>query len=291
MILVTGGGGQVATELAARAAGRVVRVGRPSFDFDRPDSIAEVVRAVRPSLVVNAAAWTGVDAAEANVDAAMRANRDGPAELARLCAEAGIPLIHLSTDYVFDGLKGEPYTESDATSPTGVYGATKLAGEQAVFAACNQAVVLRTSWVYVATGKNFIRTMLGAALKTDTLRVVSDQRGCPTNAGDLANGILTIASRIAAGWRPDYAGVFNAAGTGETTWYELAVAAFEAAANHGRPMPTVHAIRTADWPTPAARPADSRLDCAKMERVFGVRLPPWQPSLARTVAEIIAAGS
>jgi dTDP-4-dehydrorhamnose reductase len=288
MILVTGGAGQVATELAARAPDQVVRVGRPAFDFDRPDSIAETFRAARPTLVVNAAAWTAVDAAEANADAAMRANRDGPAELARLCAEAGIPLIHISTDYVFDGLKGEPYTEDDATSPTGVYGATKLAGEQAVFAAWEQVVVLRTSWVYAAAGKNFVRTMLGAALKTDTLRVVSDQRGCPTNAGDLADAILAIAPQLTAGWQPRYAGVFNAAGTGETTWHGLAVAAFEEAAQHGRRMPTVNAIKTADWPTPAARPPDSRLDCAKMERIFGARLPQWRPSLGHTVAAIIA---
>ncbi len=289
MILVTGGAGQVATELAGRAAGRVARVGRPGFDFDRPESIAETFEAVRPSLVVNAAAWTAVDPAETNAEAAMHANRDGPAELARLCAEAGIPLIHISTDYVFDGRKGAPYTEDDATAPTGVYGATKLAGEQAVLSAWDRAAVLRTSWVYAAAGKNFVRTMLNAAQKTDTLRVVGDQRGCPTNAGDLADAILAVAARMAAGWKPEYAGVFHAAGTGETTWHGLAVATFEEAARHGRRMPTVTAITTADWPTPAARPADSRLDCAKLGRVFGVRLPAWRPSLARTVAAIIAA--
>ncbi len=289
MILVTGGAGQVATELAARAGGRVARVGRPGFDFDRPESLAETFEAVRPSLVVNAAAWTAVDAAETNEEAATRANRDGPAELARLCAEVGIPLIHISTDYVFDGWKGAPYAEDDATAPTGVYGATKLAGEQAVLAAWNRVAVLRTSWVYAATGKNFVRTMLGAAQKTDTLRVVGDQRGCPTNAGDLADAILAIAAQMAAGWQPRYAGVFHAAGTGETTWHGLAVATFEEAARHGRRMPTVNAIATADWPTPAARPADSRLDCSKLERTFGVRLPAWRPSLARTVASIIAA--
>ncbi len=289
MILVTGGGGQVATELAARAADKVVRVGRPAFDFDRPDSIAETFHSVRPTLVVNAAAWTAVDAAEANADAAARANRDGPAELARLCAEAGIPLIHISTDYVFDGLKGQPYTEDDATSPTGVYGATKLAGEQAALDAWNQVVVLRTSWVYAAAGKNFVRTMLNAALKTDTLRVVGDQRGCPTNAGDLADAILAIATQLEAGWQPQYGGIYHAAGTGETTWHGLAVAAFEEATRHGRTMPTVNAIKTADWPTPAARPADSRLDCSKMARVFGVRLPPWRPSLARTVDAMLSA--
>jgi dTDP-4-dehydrorhamnose reductase len=288
MILVTGGTGQVATELAARAAVR--RVGRPEFDFDRPETIDAVFAAAAPSLVVNAAAWTAVDAAEANAEAALRANRDGPGRLAQLCAAAGVPLIHISTDYVFDGEKGAPYTETDATSPTGMYGSSKLAGEHAVLAAGGRAVILRTSWVYAAIGKNFIRTMLGAGLKTNTLRVVADQQGCPTNAGDLAEAILAVAARIGDGWRPEYGGIFNAAGTGSTTWHGLAVAALREAARHGRPMPTVTPIATADWPTPARRPADSRLDCSKLARVFGVRLPDWQPSLARTVDAIIAAG-
>ena len=286
MILVTGGAGQVATELAARGGARVARVGRPEFDFDQAESIAATVARVRPSLVVNAAAWTAVDAAETEEAAALRANRDGPTKLAQLCASARIPLIHVSTDYVFDGLKGSPYVETDPPSPTGVYGSSKLAGEQAVLG-YDRAVVLRTSWVYAAIGKNFVRTMLGAAQKTNALRVVADQHGCPTNAGDLADAILAIAARIEAGWRPDYAGVFNAAGTGSTTWHGLAVAAFEEAARHGRPMPTVTPIATADWPTPAKRPPDSRLDCSKLAQVFGVRLPNWRPSLARTVDSII----
>ena len=287
MILVTGGAGQVATELAARGGARVVRVGRPEFDFDLPDTIAATFGRVRPSMVVNAAAWTAVDAAEKEEAAALRANRDGPAQLAQLCAAAGIPVIHISTDYVFDGLKGAPYIETDPTSPTGVYGSSKLAGEQAVLG-YDRAVVLRTSWVYAAIGKNFVRTMLGAAQKTNTLKVVADQQGCPTNAGDLADAILAIAARIKAGWQPGYAGVFNAAGTGGTTWHGLAVAAFEEAARHGRPMPTVNPIATADWPTPAKRPPDSRLDCTKLARLFDVRLPEWRPSLARTVDAIIA---
>ena len=290
MILLTGGSGQVATELARRAPGRVRRVGRPEFDFDQPASVARAFAAAAPSLVVNAAALTAVDAAETDAAGALRANRDGPAQLAALCASGGVPFIHISTDYVFDGSKGAPYVETDPTSPMGVYGRSKLEGEQAVLATGAQAVILRTSWVYASFGKNFVRTMLGAALRTRTLKVVADQQGCPTNAGDLADAILAVAGRIEAGWRPEYAGVFNAAGTGATTWHALAVAAFEAAARHGRPMPTVQAIATKDWPTPARRPADSRLDCAKLARVFGVRLPEWRPSLDRTVDAIVAAG-
>ena len=284
MILVTGGAGQVATELAARAD--VARVGRPEFDFDRPDTIAAVFDRVRPSLVVNAAAWTAVDAAEQEADAAYRANRDGPAALARLCARDGVALIHISTDYVFDGLKPAPYVESDATGPTGVYGASKLAGEQAVLDSGARAAVLRTAWVYNATGKNFVRTMLNAAQKTNTLRVVADQQGCPTHAGDLADAILAVAARIAAGWDGSYAGVFHACGAGSTTWYGFAQAIFAEAAQHGRTAPAVNAITTAEYPTPAKRPANSRLDCGKLRAVFGVALP--EPSLARTVGAIVA---
>ncbi len=286
-ILVTGGAGQLASALAVAGGASVHRVGRPDFDFDRPDTLAALFKAARPALLVNAAAWTAVDAAEAEPEAASRANRDGPATLAALCADAGIPMVHVSTDYVFDGLKGAPYTEADPTSPTGVYGRTKLEGEQAVLAACPRAVVLRTSWVYSATGKNFVRTMLGAAQKMPRLRVVADQRGCPTAAGDLAAAILAIVPQLADA-RPGQSGVFHACGTGEATWHELAVAVFQQAARHGHSMPLVDAIATADWPTPARRPPDSRLDCSKLAAAFGVRLPDWRASLARTVDELLA---
>lgn len=291
MILVTGGTGQVATELLRRAPVlprvQVRLVGRPAFDFDRPDTIGAVFADTQPSLVINAAGWTAVDAAEADPAGAGRANHDGPARLARLCAAAGVPLIHISSDYVFDGAKGAPYSETDTTAPAGVYGRSKLEGEHAVLDAGGQSVILRTSWVYSAFSKNFVRTMLGAALKLPTLRVVADQYGCPTQAGDLADAVLAIAARIAAGWRAEFGGVFHAAGTGGTTWHALAVAALTEAARYGRPMPEVQAITTADWPTPAHRPADSRLDCAKLAQVFGLRLPPWQDSLPRTVEAIV----
>lgn len=287
-IMVTGGAGQLATAMEQEGGAVIRRVGRPAFDFDRPASIAEAVQAAQPTFVVNAAAWTAVDAAEADPEAAGRANRDGPATLAALCADAGIPLIHVSTDYVFDGNKGAPYTEADPTSPTGVYGATKLEGEQAVLAAYPRAIVLRTSWVYSATGKNFVRTMLGAAQKTDRLRVVADQRGCPTAARDLAIAILAIVARLREGWQDRYAGVFHAAGTGSTTWHGLAEALFQDAAAYGHPVPTVEGIATADWPTPARRPPDSRLDCTKLSQVFDVRLPEWRDGLSRTIAELLA---
>jgi dTDP-4-dehydrorhamnose reductase len=261
--------------------------GRPGFDFVRPETIAATFRAAAPALVVNAAAYTAVDNAEKDPDAAYRANRDGPAELARLCAEAGIPLLHVSTDYVFDGSKGAPYVETDPVAPQCVYGASKLAGETAVLAACPRAIVLRTSWVYAATGRNFVLTMLNAGRTRDRLAVVADQKGCPTTAGDLAAAILAIAARIeAAGWQPAYAGVFHAAGSGSTTWHGLATAAFEDAARHGARVPRVDPITTADWPTPAKRPADSRLDCTRLAAVFRVTLPPWRDGLRRVIDAI-----
>jgi dTDP-4-dehydrorhamnose reductase len=287
-ILVTGGAGQVASALADLGGARVVRVGRPLFDFDRPESLDEILAAHVPALVVNAAAWTAVDAAEEAPEAALRANADGPAHLARLCAGRGIPLIHLSTDYVFDGLKGAPYTEEDAPSPTGVYGRTKLAGEEAVLATWDRVTVLRTSWIYSPVGKNFVRTMLIAAQRGVPLRVVADQRGCPTSAWDLGAAVLRVAEQILAGWRPKHGGVFHAAGAGDTTWHGLAVAVLEEAASHGRPMPAVTPIATTDWPTPARRPPDSRLDCTRLARVFGVCLPPWRDGVARAVAALLA---
>lgn len=289
-ILVTGVRGQLASALADAGGGRVRLVGRPEFDFDKPDSIMRVLDARRPALVVNAAAYTAVDAAETDAEAAYRANRDGPGLLAELCRGADSPLIHISTDYVFDGQKGAPYVETDPVSPQGVYGASKLAGEQAVLQSGARAILLRTSWVYAKSGKNFVRTMLNAARKTKTLRVVADQKGCPTTAADLADAILAIAARLEQhGWETGFGGVFHAAGTGWTTWYGLALAAFEEAARHGQATPDVVPITTADWPTPARRPADSRLDCHKLGEVFDVRLPAWRPSLARTIDEIFAA--
>jgi dTDP-4-dehydrorhamnose reductase len=293
-ILITGGSGQLAVALseAAISHGLTARqVGRPTLDFDRPDSITEVFKATTPSLVVNAAAYTAVDAAEDDSDAAFRANRDGPAILARLCEAAGIPLIHVSTDYVFDGAKGAPYVESDQTAPQGVYGASKLAGEQEVAAACSRAIIVRTSWVYSPTGKNFVRTMLTLAQRTNRLRVVADQIGCPTSAPDLAQAILGMADRVAKqGWQDRYAGLYHAAGTGATSWHGLATAIFEAASGHGLARPEVEPIATEQYPTKAKRPADSRLDCGKLEAMFGLRLPPWRDGLARTIDAMFAAG-
>ncbi len=289
-ILVTGGAGQLATALAALGGPAIRVVGRPEFDFDRPETIDALFDAPfdkGPSLLVNTAAWTAVDAAETDPQGAARANRDGPARLAERCRAHAIPLIHVSTDYVFDGDKGAPYLETDPTNPTGVYGATKLAGERAVLAAAGRAVIVRTSWVYSATGKNFVRTMLALGQTRDQLRVVADQKGCPTAAPDLAHILLGIARAIEDGWQDEFAGIFHSAGDGDTTWHAFAEVVFDEAARHGAKRPKVEPITTADYPTPARRPADSRLDCAKLERVFGLRQPPWRDSLAPIVAQLV----
>jgi dTDP-4-dehydrorhamnose reductase len=286
-ILVTGGSGQLASALAASPD--VHRVGRPGFDFDRTETIEATFHAVAPRLVVNAAAYTAVDAAETDAEAAYRANRDGPAMLARLCAAANVPLLHLSTDYVFDGAKAQPYVESDAVAPQGVYGASKLAGERAVLQAGGPVIILRTAWVYAAIGKNFVRTMLTVGKTRDRLTVVADQQGSPTAAVDLGDAILAIIGRLDdTGWQLDYQGIFHAAGGGATSWHGLAVATFEAAARHGARVPEVVPIASADWPTPAKRPANSRLDCTRLHDVFGVALPPWRPSLTQTIDTIFA---
>ena len=286
-ILVTGGTGQLASALAA--APGVIRVGRPAFDFDHPDTIATAFHAAAPRLVVNAAAYTAVDAAETDAAAAYRANAEGPGILARLCRQADIPLIHVSTDYVFDGAKSVPYQETDPVGPQGVYGASKLAGEAAVQDSGGKTIILRTAWVYAPTGKNFVRTMLTVGKTRDRLTVVGDQFGCPTTAQDLADAILAIVGCIdRTGWQPAYSGIFHVAGAGETSWHGLAVASFEEAARYGARVPEVVPIATTDWSTPAKRPANSRLDCSKLDSVFGFTMPHWRDSLKRTVDTIFA---
>lgn len=288
-ILVTGGSGQLATSLQNLGNERIIRVGRPEFDFDHPETIAATVEKYKPSVVVNAAAWTAVDLAETEKDSAERANNSGPAALAAACAKADIPFIHVSTDYVFSGDKGTPYTEEDATSPETVYGSTKAEGEQAVLTANIKSIILRTSWVYSAHGKNFVRTMINAGAKNSVLKVVGDQKGNPTSSDDLAEAILAIIALIEReGWKPEYRGIFHASGTGETTWHGLAVAALEEAAKHGQTMPQVNAIRTEDWPTPAKRPQDSRMDNSKLHRVFGVKMPDWRHSVTHIVHKLFS---
>lgn len=287
-ILVTGSKGQLATALQKFGGPRIHCVGRPDLDFDRPETLKTVFDAIKPVAVINAAAWTAVDLAETERDAATRANTNGPAELARLCAAHDIPFLHVSTDYVFSGDKGSPYLETDPISPQTLYGRSKATGEALALSTNPKTLVFRTAWVYSAYGKNFVRTMLNAGAKNPALKVVGDQKGNPTSADDLAQALLAVLAFLEKnGWQETYAGIYHACGTGETTWHGLAVAALQEAARHGQSMPEVTAITTKDWPTPAKRPADSRMDTSKLTRTFGVTLPHWEESVQRTVQHIL----
>lgn len=290
-ILIVGSTGQVARALVERAARHgvpVVAHGRPVLDLERPAGLGSAVVDIRPSAIVNAAAYTAVDKAESEPERAFAINRDGAAALARAAAVLGVPFVHLSTDYVYDGGKAEPYREDDATGPAGVYGRSKLEGEEAVRAASPKAIILRTAWVYSPFGNNFVKTMLRLAGERDRLRVVADQVGSPTSALDIAEAILAILRRIEPDRPEAWAGTYHLAGSGEASWCDLARATLEIAAMHGRRAVPVDAITTADYPTPARRPANSRLDTERLAEAFGVRLPPWRESLEVTVARLLS---
>ncbi len=283
-ILLTGANGQLGWEIQRRATARALAVQgftHTALDIADAGAVQRMIEMRKPRAVVNAAAYTAVDKAESDADTAFAVNRDGPANLAAACARANIPLIHVSTDYVFDGQKSSAYVETDPVAPLGVYGASKLAGEQAVQSSGAKYVILRTAWVYGVHGNNFVKTMLRLGADRDTLRVVADQRGCPTFAADLAEAILTLVGRLGGSTVPDEAwGVFHCVGGGETNWCDFARAIFTEAAPRLDKVPRVEAITTADYPTPARRPANSVLETAKLKRVHGIALRPWPEALA-----------
>ena len=291
-ILVAGAEGQLARALRECATRQrthtLLTRGRPDFDLRQPTALAQVVGEVRPDLIVNAAAYTAVDRAESDAASAFAINRDGAAALAAAAAAHDCPIIHISTDYVFDGAKLGEYREDDATGPSGVYGRSKLEGEKAVATANPQHLILRTAWVYAAYGANFVRTMLRLATERPELRVVADQRGNPTYAPHLAEAILSIAA-CSAGKHSAPWGVYHAAAAGATTWHEFACAIVHAAGGLGIAPVPVLPITTAEFPTPAKRPANSCLDCSKLERAFGVRLPHWRDGLQACIAALAGA--
>src|SRR5437870_774142 len=286
-LLVLGAGGQVGRELCRRAwpAGdRLAAFDRGDVDITREDSIAAAMQRERPDMVINAAAYTAVDRAESEPDAAWAANCTGPGQLAAACREAAVQLIHISTDYVFDGSKAGPYREDDPVKPLGVYGHSKEAGDRAVREAVAEHVILRTAWVYSAHGHNFVKTMLRVAAERPMLRVVADQIGSPTSAADIAAAIAAIVQRLAAGDRRW--GTYHFAGGGAVTWHGFAEAIFELAAPWRGAPPTVEAITTAEYPTPARRPANSVLDCRRINEVFGIVPRPWREALAEVIREL-----
>lgn len=289
---VAGSNGQLARALVdcANATGeRMLALGRPLLDLDR--RVGEKrIRSFAPDVIINAAAYTAVDAAEGDSARAFAVNRDGAAWLAGIAARANIPFLHVSTDYVFDGTKTVPYTEDDLPNPQTAYGRTKHAGETAVLATYPSAIVFRTAWIYSAYGQNFVKTMLQLAHERDIVRVVNDQAGNPTSAHDLATAILDIARQVLQqNDRPR--GVYHLAASGETTWFGFAQAIMRLAAAHGQRSVPVVPIATWEFPTAAKRPANSRLDCRKAYRDFGLRLPDWQDSIATTMTALLASRS
>lgn len=289
-VLLTGGSGQVGTEVIhlAPAGVNIVAPGRDQLDISDPASIAAMVASRPWAAVINSAAHTAVDRAESEILAAWKVNALAPAALAQATAEAGIPLIQVSTDYVFDGSKDGFYVESDPVAPVSVYGASKEGGEQAVRTGNPRHVILRTAWVVSPHGSNFIKTMLRLAQTRPELRVVDDQRGCPTSATDIAQALLTITRRLTDDPQAPV-GTYHFVNSGEATWCGLAHAVFEIAAEHGRPAPTVEGITTADYPTPARRPANSRLDVGKLTRDYAIAPRPWQEAVKQIVETLLAA--
>jgi len=291
-VLVFGRGGQLARELARIGAPTGLELafaGREDFDLSTHDP-ASLIAARAPDAVINASAYTAVDKAETEPAAAFRLNRDAPAALARACAARDIPFVHVSTDYVFDGTKAEPYVEEDPVNPMGVYGRSKAEGEAGVLAAGGRAAILRTSWVFGAFGSNFVKTMLGLAATRDELAVVADQIGRPTWAKDLADGALRATTALLdrdAGAE----GLFHLTGSGEAvSWADFAEAIFEESARRGGPSAAVRRITTAqfaaDRPGMAPRPANSRLDCSKLVGALNWATPDWRESLAACCSEL-----
>jgi dTDP-4-dehydrorhamnose reductase len=290
-ILLLGGNGQVGRELrrSLPALGNVIIATRDGAganlvgDFDRPESLSELIESVAPDVVVNAAAYTAVDAAESDSDAAFRVNAKGPAKIAQACKASGALLVHYSTDYVFDGQGIRPYREGDVTSPLGVYGASKLTGEQAIRNSGARHAILRTAWVYAAHSKNFLLTMLRLAGERDELRVVADQVGAPTPAAWIADATTQVLRHGIA-----TSGTWHMTSGGETNWCEFASAIMDAAHEFGllHRKPRVLPITTADYSTPAQRPEYSVLDTTRLQRDFGIVPPDWRVGLTCTLREL-----
>lgn len=293
-IAVTGREGQVVRSLVERSQGLsgidVVPVGRPELDLLRPETVLPALSAAHPDIVVSAAAYTAVDKAEDEPEAAAAVNAAGAGKVAEAAAALGVPVIHLSTDYVFAGDGERPYDEDDRPEPQGVYGRTKLAGERAVAAANPRHAILRTAWVYSPFGKNFVKTMLFLAGTRDVVSVVADQFGNPTSALDIADAILAIAPQLIGEAPASRFGVFHLAGTGTTHWAGLAARVFETSRALGGPWARVEEIATADFPTKARRPANSRLSTERLREVFGWQAPDWRVSCDAVVRRLTGSG-
>ena len=284
-VLVTGSNGQVGYCLVQQLRQQnadFLALDRDQLDITQRQAIWQMVSDYRPDVIINAAAYTAVDKAESEAEQAFAINRDGAAYLAEAAQQIGAAMLHISTDYVFDGQATQPYTETDTTAPQGVYGQSKLAGEQAVLAACSRSIILRTAWVFGEHGHNFVKTMLRLGRERDSLGIVSDQHGAPTYAGDIAAALLHIAHHITQGKPTEY-GIYHFSGKPYVSWYQFAEAIFQQAQQQGilANTPQLLAIATPDYPTPAKRPANSCLQLDKIQQAFGISPSDWQQALTQ----------
>ena len=290
MILVFGGNGQLGQELSRKTiehGAALVALPRAEADITNADQVDAAIQRYKPNVIVNAAAYTAVDQAEDEYDIALRANAHGPAVLAAACQSADIPLIHISSDYVFDGKRTGAYCETDAIAPIGAYGRSKAAGEAAVRNGIRKHLIMRTSWVYGEFGKNFLKTILRLAKEHEELRIVADQHGSPTSTAALASAILSIAPQLQnenARW-----GTYHFSGTGVTSWHGFAEWIVEVQARHTNRKPKVFPITTKDYPTKAARPANSALDCTRIRQVFGIAPEAWTKDSERVTNALMRA--
>ena len=294
MIAIIGSNGQLGWELVRQGGSlglKVLALDLAEIDITRPESIAGCLEPVSVQLVVNAAAYTAVDLAETEKKRAFEVNRDGPANLAAFCAHAGMPLVHISTDYVFDGSKAGAYREDDPVAPIGVYGQSKAAGEAEVRRKSPEHLIIRTAWLYGVHGHNFVKTMLRLRREKKTIKVVDDQTGCPTYAADLARAILLMTDHILGGKKTPW-GTYHYCSVGSVTWCGFAKAIFEIAAKYeGAEAPKVIPITSAEYPTPVKRPANSVLDCSKIEKQFDIQPRPWIDSLTDMIDTLYLSSS
>ncbi len=288
-IAVTGSNGQLGFELLRQAQVldlNCVGWSRQDLDISDQAQVLNLVKATSPDIVINAAAYTAVDRAESEPELAYAVNRDGVANLGVACREAGIPLIHISTDYVFDGQQSRPYMENDPVNPSGVYGAGKLAGEKALREECEQHIIIRTAWVYGAHGHNFVKTMLRLGREKENLSVVADQYGCPTSALDIAETVLNISQQVFDKGKRKW-GTYHYVAKGVTTWHEFAAAIIDEARQYELlRVRNIKPITTSEYPTPARRPSNSALNCTKIKQAFTIHCKPWRQSLREVIKEL-----
>ena len=289
MFAIIGSNGQLGWELVRRGESRgmqILALDFPEIDIGDPASIDSRIGSKEIDLIINTAAYTAVDRAESEPEAAFAVNREGPAYLADWCRKRGIPLIHVSTDYVFDGTKPGAYIEEDPVAPLGIYGDSKAAGEEEVRVRLPEHIIVRTAWLCGFHGHNFVKTILKLGRQKDTLRVVADQYGCPTIAADLAEAILEVVTQVEKNQSVKW-GTYHYCGAGKTTWHGFATAIFDIAGQYEKFLvKNVVPISTAEYPTPVKRPANSVLDCTKIERHFGIRPRPWRESLTEMIERL-----